>query len=194
MGLRTWFFENQPFGDLVTKVNKLDSDLMAMAVILTGIAGQFPITVDTGEVVDKLNLLLKPQMSIWFEAGDGKKDEAIDIPVYVKGENLWEIKAFGLNFLFEADKFEFIGAQKGALTADWNGVAGNEASVGNATIGGFAGAGSPVIGDSAGVLFVIQLKVLVDGFVDTQMRIQDYVDDISEMKPQPLYSTFIYRE
>jgi len=185
MGLRNWFFESQKFKDLATQVDSL-------ALVADGIAAQFPVSVDNVEVLKKLELLTKPQMSIWFDAGKGKKNDVIDIPVYVKGENMWEIKSFGLHLLFDVEKFQFIEALKSELTADWNSLAGNEATPGDATIGGFMGAGSPIVGDSAGVLFIVKLKVLVDGFTESNLIFHDYVDDISGMKPNPVSRLFIY--
>lgn len=185
MGIREWFFESQRFKNLTNQVTSLSE-------VVNGIAAQFPVSVDNVEVLKQLELLTKPQMSIWFDAGKGKKDDVINIPVYVKGENMWEIKAFGLNLLFDAEKFQFIEAFKSELTADWNSLAGNEATPGDATIGGFMGAGSPVVGDSAGVLFIVQLKVLADGFTESTLTLKDYVDDIANMKPNPVSGVFVY--
>ena len=185
MGIRNWVFEAQKFKDLVNQVTSLAS-------VVGTIAGQFPISVDNVEVLKRLELLTKPQMSIWFDAGKGKKDDVIDIPVYVKGENVWEIKAFGLHLLFDTERFQFIEALKSDRQDDWNSLAGNEATPGDVTIGGLMGAGSPIVGDSAGVLFVVKMRVIADGFTESNFIFHDYVDDISNMKPNPVSGMFIY--
>jgi len=119
----------------------------------------------------------------------------INIPVTING-NKSDIKAFGLDLAFSKTIFEYQGVDKGDLTGNWSTVAGNEVSSGALRIGGYAGGASPVSKWSSGSIVKITLKVIYSGTgeIQSQISIQNYVDDLAIMTPMPSYATFIYKK
>jgi len=182
MGIRNWIFDNDRFNNLKDMVSGLGEKIDNIELLPT----------DNTEVLNKLDLLTKPQASIWFNVPSGKQGDILEIPVYVKGESIWEISAFGLHLIFETEKLNFITIERGDLTIDWQAVSGNEATPGNVIMGGYMGAGSPIVGDSAGVLFKIKLQVIANGYTESELVLNEYVDGIVNLKPNPVSRIFAY--
>jgi hypothetical protein len=108
-----------------------------------------------------------------------------------------EIKVFGLEVKFDADLFQFRRVEEGNLTETWTAVDGNEIKRGTLRLGGFTGSGTPIAQGSTGPLAEVKFKVSGSNFSDgqqSQIRIENYTDDIADMTPLPSAATFTLRK
>jgi hypothetical protein len=108
-----------------------------------------------------------------------------------------EIKVFGLEVKFDADKFQFRRIEEGDLTESWAAVDGNEISGGTLRVGGFMGSGDPIAQGTTGILAEVKLKVIGSNFNDgqqSQICIENYTDDIADLTPQPSCTNFTLRK
>jgi len=121
----------------------------------------------------------------------------VSFPVSIEG-NEKEIKAFGIyNFTFDSNMLQYLNVTKGSLTEEWYAVDGNEISPGNVISGGFLGSSDPIPIGSIGSLEIFNLMVTCSGCFDgqqTQVCIDNYVDDLSGITPEPACTTFTYIE
>ena len=104
-----------------------------------------------------------------------------------------EIKVFGLEVKFDADKLKFRRIEAGNLTESWAAVDGNEISNGTLRVGGFAGSANPVVQGTTGIIAEIKLKVMGTNFNDgqqSQICIENYTDDIADLTPLPSCANF----
>jgi len=136
------------------------------------------------------------EISISCSPSSGGTDTVVSIPVTING-NQNEIQVFGLELTFDSTMFQFQGVSKGSLTGDWAAVDGNEISSGTIKIGGFAGSGKTIGVGSSGTIVVVKLKVTCSSCSDgqqTQLKIDNYADDISGMTPEPATTKFTYQK
>ncbi|MBA7665517.1 hypothetical protein ES703_73591 [subsurface metagenome] len=102
--------------------------------------------------------------------------------------NIQEINAFGLDFIYDYNLFALKAIKKGSLTSDWSMIRGEDTSTGTITIGGAAGGGKAINEDSKGTLVRIWLKVKCEIFITTEteskIRIENYLDDIEGFSPE----------
>lgn len=108
-----------------------------------------------------------------------------------------EIKVFGLEMKFDADKFRFRRIEEGNLTESWAAVDGNEISSGTLRVGGFMGSGNPIAQGTTGNLAEVKLKVIGSNFNDgqqSQICIENYTDDIADLTPRPSCTNFTLRK
>jgi hypothetical protein len=108
-----------------------------------------------------------------------------------------EIKVFGLEVKFDADKLEFRRIEEGNLTESWAAVDGNEISRGTLRVGGFMGSGNPITSGTTGNIAEVKLKVKGTSFNDgqqSQICIENYTDDIAELTPHPSCVNFTLRK
>jgi hypothetical protein len=99
-----------------------------------------------------------------------------------------EIKVFGLEVKFDADKLKFRRIEEGNLTESWAAVDGNEISRGTLRVGGFAGSGDAITQETTGIIAEVKLKVTGSNFNNgqqSQICIENYTDDIAGLTPQP---------
>ena len=104
-----------------------------------------------------------------------------------------EIKVFGLEVKFDADKLKFRRIEAGNLTESWTAVDGNEISNGTLRVGGFVGSANPIVQGTTGIIAEIKLKVMGTNFNDGQQSkicIENYTDDIADMTPLPSCANF----
>ena len=108
-----------------------------------------------------------------------------------------EIKVFGLEVTFDADKLEFRRIEEGNLTESWAAVDGNEISRGTLRVGGFMGSGNPIVQGTTGNIAEVKLKVIGSNFNDgqqSQICIENYTDDIANLTPHPSCADFTLKK
>lgn len=108
-----------------------------------------------------------------------------------------EIKVFGLEVTFDADKLEFRRIEEGNLTESWAAVDGNEISRGTLRVGGFMGSGNPILQGTTGNIAEVKLKVIGTSFSDgqqSQICIEKYTDDIADLTPHPSCANFTLKK
>jgi len=191
-------FQGQPFTDLVAKVDKISADMLIVVTAVTSMAHTVN-ALDLPSLHAKLDLILLGDGSLTLPDTNGASiGEVVAVPVFFKGDPLLEISAFGFGgggspgFAFNSAHFMFRGVTPGAFLTDWQGFDGNETNPGEVTIGGFAGGGTPIDGGQNGVLFYVNLEILVDTFTESQVRLDNYVDDVANFKPQPVYGRVLF--
>ena len=148
----------------------------------------------------KLEVYQRDKILISLDPNSEKTGTTVTVSISIKG-NTKEIKTFGLELSFDRNMFEYQGTSKGDLTGSWQAVDGNEIRTGIVRVGGYAGASDstiPVIPIcSNGSIAKISLKVVYSGVIDglqSQISIQNYLDGIATMTPQPAYTSFTYRK
>jgi len=186
-------FGCQEFVDLKADLAQVRADLATVVIAVTGIAGQFPITVpapDLGNVPRDVKVLTFPDMQVWAELPvSAVQNDVVDIEVWAKGTAGSNIEAFGLGpagFVFDPAQFTYTGIVRGAEVIPWNSVDANEVNPGQLTIGGFAGGARGIIGDKPAHLFTIKLTVNTPNTVVGTITLDNYVDDIIDFTPKPL--------
>jgi len=135
------------------------------------------------------------QIGVSCSPSQGQTNTTVSFPVSISG-NAKAISSFGLQLMFDAAMFQYVGTAKGSLTGDWTYIDGNE-SGGTVTLGGFSGSGSTVATGSSGTIAVVTLRVTGGTYGDGQqsvVTIRSYADDISGMTPEPATTTFTYRK
>ena len=108
-----------------------------------------------------------------------------------------EIKVFGLEVKFDADRLRFRRIENGNLTESWAAVDGNEISTGTLRVGGFMGSGNPITQGTTGNIVVVKFKVTGTNFNNgqqSQICIESYTDDIADLTPQPSCTNFTLRK
>ena len=75
-------------------------------------------------------------ITIACNPSSGGKDTNITVSISINNADK-EIKVFGLEIKFDADKFQFRRIEEGNLTESWAAVDGNEISRGALRVGGF---------------------------------------------------------
>jgi hypothetical protein len=104
-----------------------------------------------------------------------------------------EIKVFGLEVTFDADKLGFRRIEEGNLTESWAAVDGNEIKKGILRVGGFMGSGDPITQGSSGKIAEVKFKVISNNFNNghqSQICIENYADDIVDLTPLPSCTSF----
>lgn len=197
MGLRQIMFQlfhgtefqgmKSQIADIAADVKKVLADMALMTVAVATLS-QEVAALDLGSLTDKIDMLLRPSLSIWTEETYfTAAPETVEVPVWVRGDPLGEITAFGFHVLFDETKLRFISVEPGEATVAWGtaNIAGNEAQPGDVIIGGYAGGAEAVIGSDVAEMVYITFEVLVDE--DITIQLDAYVDDFTEMKPEPYY-------
>jgi len=108
-----------------------------------------------------------------------------------------EIRVFGLEMKFDANKFQFRRIEEGELTESWAAVDGNEISTGTLRVGGFMGSGNPITQGTTGNIAEVKFKVIGSNFNDgqqSQICIESYTDDIASLTPLPSCTNFTLRK
>jgi len=125
-----------------------------------------------------------PNGFIWRTVLEG--DDYVIITINVNSQNPKDIRAFGLEVIFDNEVLDFTEFEKESLTEEWYALGGNEIEPGKLIIGGFMGNPQLFSVDGAGGLFSIKFKFR-GAKVPSQIRIQNYIDDIKDMNPSALY-------
>jgi len=114
------------------------------------------------------------------EAASGAE---VQVPIAIDGSAA-PIGAFGLDVSYPAAMFEYLGAVKGPLTADWAYVAANPVKPGEVRVGAFAGAGTKIAAGKAGTLVVLRFRVTCGACAKGttgKMCISGFVDGLTGM-------------
>jgi hypothetical protein len=135
------------------------------------------------------------EISISCDPGSGGIGTMVTVPVAIKG-NIKEVKAFGLELVYDPSMFAYQGVSKGDKTGNWAAVDGNEVISGRVRVGGFAGGADSIPKGSIGSIAKITLKVIYSGddVKQSEISIRNYTDDILGMKPEPSSTTFTYKK
>ena len=145
---------------------------------------------------DPLPPSLANEISLSCSPSSGGKGITVSVTISVKG-NLEEMKAFGLELTFDPNVFKYQSTNAGSLTGSWASVDGNEVNAGNLVVGGFMGSGTPVAIKSQGSLAIVKFEVIYagtdDGFT-RQITIKNYIDGLTDMKPEPSSTTFTFKK
>lgn len=110
----------------------------------------------------------------------------IDVPIIIKGNIMQAVQTFGLDVIFDSNIYEYQSTEKGNLTQDWDTVAGNVIEPGRVRVGGYYGSGTVITGNVDGSLAVVRLK-----FVDSEITLENFVDDIKNMEPESTAVVYI---
>ncbi|UCD07222.1 MAG: right-handed parallel beta-helix repeat-containing protein, partial [Candidatus Aenigmatarchaeota archaeon] len=132
-------------------------------------------------------------ISISSSPSTGNTGTIVTIPISINA-NIQEIETFGLEFTYDTTMFNFQSVNAGNLTSDWAAVDGNDVA-GTVTIGGFRGSGTAIPPSSTGTIAVVTLTVTCGGCSDGQQSqpcINNYMDGITGMTPEPTCTQFTY--
>lgn len=121
--------------------------------------------------------------TIWRTVLEG--NGFVVITVNINSPDVQNIRAFGLEVVFNETTLELAEFDKGSLTEEWYALGGNEIEPGKLIVGGFMGDPRVYTVDGAGGLFSVKFKLLGGS---SQVRIQNYIDDIKDMNPSVLYA------
>jgi hypothetical protein len=200
MSLRTVFqdlFKGSDFTKLQADVTKIAGDLLIITTAVIGME-QALAALDMTSLNAKLDLANMGEGSLLFPDMKGVVGDFINVPVLFSGDTLLQVEAFGFGgggnpgFVFDETQLAYRGVVKGDLILDWVSFDGNEVNPGDITIGGYQGSGTAIDGGRKGVLFYVQMEILVDTFTESQFRLENFVDDVSTFKPQPVYGRILY--
>lgn len=175
-----------------------DSDLETLQNITDAANGKlYGIGTNMSDVYDDMisNGVDAQTVSVSCDPSSGVTDDVIQVNVSIDG-NTEEVSAFGFDFIYDTNVFQYESVSKGTLTAEWFAVDGNEITPGTITVGGFAGFVSIPPG-SSGSLAVINLRVTCNGCAncqDSQPCVDNYLDGIAGLTPEPSCTTFTFSD
>jgi len=157
-----------------------------------------PFNCKTSSTAPEVEIPEQEQTSITIECSpsSGGTDTNFTVTISINNADR-EIKVFGLEVTFDADKLEFRRIEKGTLTESWTAVDGNEISRGTLRVGGFMGSGDPITQGTTGEIVEVKLKVIGSNFNDgqqSQICIENYTDDIADLTPHPSCANFTLRK
>lgn len=135
-------------------------------------------------------------ITITCSPSSGGTDTNFNVAISINNADR-EIKVFGLEMTFDADKFRFRRIEEGSLTESWAAVDGNEIRSGTLRVGGFMGEGNPISQGTTGNIALAKFKVIGSNFSDGQQSricIEAYTDDIAELTPRPSCTNFTLRK
>jgi len=153
---------------------------------LDQIIAEFPITVQPDpataktltRIERKLDYYAKSEQSIWLEPYEGATPQFIEVLIYIRGESLREITAWGLDITFDNAALRYQAVAKGRLTESWALLDANEIQPGTLRVGAVLGAGPPIAGDVIGEIAIISFEV-IGGPGITQLCITNMVDHLA---------------
>lgn len=136
----------------------------------------------------KLNYVMLPESSIWLESYESAGGGEIMVEVWVKGESLTIVEAFGMDINYPSANLTYAQIFPGEFTQSWTGLDANELTPGHLRLGGYAGAGYGMAGNGIGRLAVLRFTIVQR--VDSTVSSTAHVDDIAGMTP-PAASTIV---
>jgi hypothetical protein len=157
-----------------------------------------PIHCKKSSTAPEVDLPEEEQTSITLECSpsSGGTDTNFSVIISINNSDR-EIKVFGLELKFDADKLRFRRIEDGNLTEGWAAVDGNEINSGTLRVGGFMGSGNPITQGTTGNIAEVKFKVIGTNFNDgqqSQICIESYTDDIASLTPQPSCASFTLRK
>ena len=120
-----------------------------------------------------------------------KENDSVNIHVFIKGSQIWELRAFGLEAVFDPQIFSLVDVTFGALNANWSMEDQNEVEPGRVRIAQICGAAPAIVGKVSGSITIVRLALQDPGFTgDFTISLEAYVDDLKVMSPEPSVKTF----
>lgn len=169
-------FKCQGFLDLVATTQAIHQDVQNLGTPVIDEARFDRLEAQIAE-------LKKPEASIWIEGAAGAQNDQVTIAIRIRGESLTKIEAWGLQLQFPAAMIRIDAVEAGELMPDWQALDFNETSAGIATIGAYAGGGTPIIGTAVGDLFKIKFTILGTGGTSAAACLYQFVDDLAGYHP-----------
>ena len=139
---------------------------------------------------------VQTSISLTCSPSSGGTDTNFSVIISINNSDR-EIKVFGLELKFDADKLKFRRIEDATLTESWSAVDGNEIRSGTLRVGGFMGSGDPITQGTTGNIVEVKFKVIDTNFNDgqqSQICIKNYTDDIASLTPNPLCTNFTLRK
>ena len=170
MGLRNYLcklFDCQKFKDHDLKLTEIGTTAAAiLAVVQAG--------------------LVASPLTWWIQNPGSISEEIFSLQLMVKGSQLWEFKAYGAEVVFDPAILTLEGIDLGDLNSDWTMEGENEIEPGRWRFGAIPGTASPIIGEVTGSVSVFRFAVIGEFTGQTEIRLENAVDDFGILSPQPL--------
>lgn len=142
----------------------------------------------TAAIMTLQTCMVQPPLSIWPSM---MKNDTVDIHVFIKGSQIWELSAFGLEIVFDPAIFNLIDATFGSLNHAWSMEDQNEIEPGRVRIAQIKGAAPAIVGEVSGSIVVLTLELQDPDFLgEFTITLENYVDDLSVMSPSPQITVF----
>ena len=170
MGLRKYLsgiFDSQKFKDHDSKVDGMGVSIAAILTIL------------------QTSLVAAP-LTWWFQDPGPVSEEIFSLQLMVKGSQIWEFKAYGAEVVFDPAALTLTGIDLGDLNADWTMEGENEIESGRWRFGAIPGTAKPIVGERSGCITVFHFTKAVGFSGETEIRLENAVDDFEVLSPQPL--------
>lgn len=140
--------------------------------------------------VVQVGLVASP-LTWWIQDPGSISEEMFSLQLMVKGSQLWEFKAYGAEVVFDSAILTLTGVDLGNLNSDWTMEGENEIEPGRWRFGAIPGTANPITGEVTGSISVFHFAK-VGGFTgQTEIRIENAVDDFEILSPQPLIFNLI---
>jgi hypothetical protein len=174
------------FTELENKVINIEAELALVKAQNEEIKNLL-LAFDTTEIAKKIDLALTPEAAIWMQHNRTEGNREF-IDVYMKGEALAEYKAFGLDFVYDATGFDYIGITRGPLFNDFAMFDSNEIEDGRIRWGAVAGTARGIVGTTVCLVATLEIQRNAEG--PTTVHLENLVDDIADLRPIPTHLTF----
>lgn len=129
---------------------------------------------------------LAPPLSWWIQNPGPVSEDQISLQLMLKGSQIWEFNAYGAEIVFDPAILTLTGVDLGDLNSEWTMEGENEISPGRWRFAGIPGTANPVTGEVTGSVSIFHFNVDPDFQGQTEIRIENAVDDFSVLSPQPL--------
>lgn len=161
-----------------------------------GIVAQFPITTEpdpaTGatlaRIEKRLSYFAKSEKSIWIELQPGDIADTLEAHVFIRGESLRQIAAWGFDLTFDETILEYQSTEKTELTEKWAMIDSNIVSPGLLRSGGVLGASTPIVGDVIGELVLINFQITGTA-ATTEVCLSVVIDGLADYSLAPACAT-----
>lgn len=158
-------FNCQKFKDHDTKLTAMGTKITTvLAIVQAGMAG--PLT--------------------WWIQDPGPVQGQFSLELIVKGSQIWEFKAYGADIVFDPLAMVLESVDLGDLNPDWTLEGENEISPGRWRFGAIPGTANPVTGELTGCISRFRFSAVAGFTGETEIRIENVVDDFLALSPQPL--------
>lgn len=162
-----------PFNALNEKIDTLNANMTA----------QFSLVM---AAIQTVSMPIAP-LSIWTEM---VKNDYVDIHVYIKGSEIWQLQAFGADVYYDSNVLEFVDSLPGQFTENWSIEGENIIEPGHGRFGAVAGTVQPIEGAQIGSIAILRFSLIDPQFSgQTEIKLDDYVDDLEPMTPKPYTKT-----
>ena len=177
MGLRKilcGIFDCQAFKDHDLKLDDIGAKVVEVGLTASAILA-----------VVQAGLVASP-LTWWIQDPGSVTEELFSLQLMVKGSQLWEFSSYGAEVVFDPAALTLTGIDRGDLNADWLMEGENEIEPGRWRFAGIPGDASPITGEVTGSISVFHFTKAVGFSGETEIRIENAVDDFEILSPQPL--------